>query len=100
VNLKPNELSKLYFLAAQLVQEPARFDRLLKITREAPVKPSTALETHLSVIERTFKDQFVRNSTRDRKVLRKLALDLEHSADTTEHQLGQMFSRYIGGGNV
>ena len=99
-NLSTNERAKLYFLAAQLVQEPSRFDRLLKITRAAPIKPSSTFESHLAVIEKTFKDQFVRNSTRDRKVLRKLALDLEHSKDETEKQLGQMFARYIGGGNV
>ena len=95
--LDDNEFSKLCYLAASLAQVPAQFENLLRITREATVKPSDALETHLSTIEKLFRGQFVRNSTRDRKVLRKIVIDLERSENLTERRLGQMFARYVGG---
>jgi hypothetical protein len=92
--LNNQERTKLCNLVAQLTQLPSRLERLLKITREG-ARPSSILETHLQVIESVFQDKFVRNSVRDREVMRRIALDLEKSENSTERTLGQMFSRYI-----
>lgn len=95
--LNSSDFTKLCALTSQLTQLPSRLEFLLKSLRQAPVKPSSALEKYLSVIEKTFQGQFVRNSTRDRKVLKKLVLDLEKSEDLTERELGQMLLRYTTG---
>ena len=95
--LSDQDHTKLCTFIAQFVQLPSRLDRLLLLARGGATKPSGDLETHLRVIEKTFQDRFVRNSVHDRKVLRKIALDLEKSVDFTERGLGQLITRYIGG---